>query len=120
MRLGVGGGGVPERPVGVVILPWIEPDEYLAAWWAVLAISEKSPHVDDLAEDRATDSLLGRDIGGVNLDVLGGEGLRKSPFGLLVSSSNSFPSHPENEQSQDESPKHNGDNGEHSQDDIVV
>ncbi len=97
MRLGVGGGGVPERPVGVVILPWIEPDEYLAAWWAVLAISEKSPHVDDLAEDRATDSLLGRDVGSVNLEAFAGQGCRESVSGFLVLIGNSFPSHPEKE-----------------------
>ena len=113
------GGRVPERPSGVILRSRIEPDKHHSIC-SEFTLRVKGSPVNDLAENRATVTLFGRDIGGVNLDVLGGEGLRKSPFGLLVSSSNSSPSHPENEQSQDESPKHNGDNGEHSQDDIVV
>lgn len=113
------GGRVPERPPGVILRSRIEPDKHHSIC-SEFTLRVKGSPVNDLAENRATVTLFGRDIGGVNLDVLGGEGLRKSPFGLLVSSSNSSPFHPENEQSQDESPKHNGDNGEHSQDDIVV
>lgn len=97
MRLRVGRGRVPEGPVGVVILSRIEPHQYRSVC-SEFTLRVKGSTVNDLAENRAAVTLFGRDISGVNLDVLGGEGLRKSPFGLLLPSSNSFPSHPEKHQ----------------------
>lgn len=99
MRLGVWGGGVPEGPVGVIIRTRIVTDEYLAVC-AVFAVSVKDSPVNDLAENCATVTLLGRDVDGINLDVFGGESSGESLFGLLLPS-NFAPSHPEKRQGQD-------------------
>lgn len=97
MSLRLGGGRVPERPLGVILRYRIELDKHHAAAWLVFAACKKSLSIDDLAENRAASPLLGGDVREVDLDVLGGQGLSESLFGLLVPSSNSFPLHPEKE-----------------------
>ncbi len=117
LRLGIGGGWVPEGPIRVSVRSGVVSDED-SACTTVFTIGVEGAPICNRAKYRPTRSSLCSDINRIYLDVLAGQSFGEGVSGPLLLSSSSLVLHPEKHQGQDRSAKHDGE--QNPQDDIAL